>query len=167
MSKPSANTSPETSRSCERPRGSRRRCKRWPTAGARRGTTTARRKQRNRGLGSTRSLCQNPRGVARKSHFFESVEQLFVDQPQVVFTLVNFGVDNLIAEGIDSSELDVELSWHRLDNLVPQGPLDHPLGLVQLLLLNVGGQHSDVRLLHWDVIAVGLQVGILRNASFL
>ena len=93
-------------------------------------------------------------GVARKAGFFESVDKLFVDQPQVAVSLLNLGVYDLVAKGIDSLEFDVELIWHRLDNMVPQSPLDHLFGLFKLVLLNIGSQESDVGFFHWNIVTM-------------
>ena len=106
-------------------------------------------------------------GVARKAGFFESVDKLLVDQPQVVVPLVDLGIRDLVAKGVDSPEFDVELSWHRLDDLVPQSPLNHLFGLFQLVLLNIGSEESYVSFLHWDIVTVRFQVWILGNASCL
>ena len=104
-------------------------------------------------------------GVARKAGFFKSVEQLFVDQSQVVFSLFNLGVGDLVAERVDSLELNLELSWDRFDNVVPQSLLNQPFRLFKLVLLNVGHEDRDVCFLHWDIVAMPFQVWIPRDAS--
>ena len=104
-------------------------------------------------------------GVARKAGFFKSVEQLFVDQSQVVFSLFNLGVGDLVAERVDSLELNLKLSWDRFDNVVPQSLLNQPFRLFKLVLLNVGHEDRDVCFLHWDIVAMPFQVWIPRDAS--